>query len=149
MLCKADIISPQRAQKSRYIYNAKTLRRKGVVFIAAVLRELAEPAKTLRGFWLRQRTQRFISSCSFHCASLCALCLARTSAMPFVRLRGQTPVVLKNSASLRNLRLKRRLSLCTAFRCSPALRRRGLLRPLGGKQYRLLPYSLVTLRNLR
>ena len=82
-----------RSQPKRYAGFVLGRRRRGlfplVCFsLLTALWELAEPAKTLRRFCLRQKTQRFISSCMFLGASLCVLCLARTSAMPFVRLCG-------------------------------------------------------------
>ena len=92
--CKEDNFNAESAEKQRaypLVYNS----------LQFALRELAEPAKTLRGFWLKQRAQRFMSSSSFHCASLRELCLARTLALPFVRLCGQSPAFLKNFATLR------------------------------------------------
>ena len=98
--CKEDNFNAEGAEKQR----SYPLVNNSLQF---AIRELAEPAKTLRRLWLRQRTQRFMSSNFVHCASLCALCLARTSAMPFVRLCGLAEhSSSENSASLRNLRLE-------------------------------------------
>ena len=91
--CKEDKFNAEGAEKQRsypLVYNS----------LLFALRELAEPAKTLRGLWLMQRTQRFMSSNFVHCASLCALCLARTSAMPFVRLCASSQHI-KEPTSLR------------------------------------------------